>query len=381
VVDELDVLACHRPQLVRRLESIGGLRDEPGRRQLIEALALAARAQEREQRLALEVLHRDEVAAVRVSEVVDIDDVRMLDHRGDARLGEEHVDERLLGGQVLVDELDHHELLETGRTTLDGTSAIPPWPIRVISSYRPSVVPPATTHPMPVHRNPSAILATYARVGMTLTVVVEPHPLLEIGAFVARLRWPLAECPTPGTIAGLARRGVELPHNLSPVSEQVKTRVRDLLRHGGFKPAGRSKPASEYLTGALDEGRFPSINALVDACNVASLHSGLPISLVDADLTRGDIVVRVAPANTSYVFNPSGQTIDASGLVCLYDGEGPTGTPVKDAQRTKTHDGTRNALAIVWGTSALPNRTAATTHWFRSLAALTAGATLEDVRV
>lgn len=212
---------------------------------------------------------------------------------------------------------------------------------------------------------------------MALTIEVPPHPLLDVGAFVCRLDRDLAATETPAEIRDLAA-----PNATAPVSssEAVKTAVRDLLRHGGFKPAGRSKPASEYLTGALAEGRFPTINSLVDACNVASLHSGLPISLVDLDKVDGALRIQIAPAGTTYPFNPTGQVIDVSGLVCLYDAQGPTGTPVKDAQRTKTHDGTRNAIAIVWGTNKLGDRTAITTRWYRELCAKIPGATVEDVR-
>ncbi|HEY5936548.1 MAG TPA: phenylalanine--tRNA ligase beta subunit-related protein [Kofleriaceae bacterium] len=192
-----------------------------------------------------------------------------------------------------------------------------------------------------------------------------------------RLARPLGESATPEAVVALARPGAR--GVLAPV-DTVKP-VRDLLRHGGFKPAGRSKPASEYLTAAFAEGRFPQINALVDACNVVSLHSGLPISLVDLDLVVPPLSIAIAAAGTSYVFNPSGQVIDASGLVCLHDAEGPTGTPVKDAQRTKTSDATRAALAIVWGTRALPDRTPATTAWYRELAAMIDGAVIEDVAI
>jgi DNA/RNA-binding domain of Phe-tRNA-synthetase-like protein len=202
---------------------------------------------------------------------------------------------------------------------------------------------------------------------MPLTVEIDPHPLLDAGAFVARFVQPLV-----GTAAPSA------PEPPFHTSDAIKTAVRDLLRHGGFKPSGRSKPASEYLVGAAAEGRFPAINAAVDACNLASLHSGLPISLVDVDRIEGALAIRVAPPGTTYAFNPSGQTIDISGLVSLWDGQGPTGTPVKDAQRTKTHDGTRVALSIVWGTRALPGHTAAVTRWYRDLVA-SIGATIEDV--
>jgi len=54
-----------------------------------EALAVGdASVEHREQRLALEVLHRDEVAAVRLAELVDVDDVRVLDQRRELRLVE-----------------------------------------------------------------------------------------------------------------------------------------------------------------------------------------------------------------------------------------------------------------------------------------------------
>lgn len=207
-------------------------------------------------------------------------------------------------------------------------------------------------------------------------VLVEPHPILDAAAFITRFPQPLGELTASGAILALAEPGAIAPIT---TSDAVKTAVRDLLRHGGFKPSGRSKPASEYLTAAITEGRFPRINAGVDACNVVSLHSGLPISLVDLDRIDGALTIRIAPAQTSYVFNPSGQTIDASGLVCLYDEQGPTGTPVKDAQRTKTHEQTRATITIVWGTTALPDRTRQTTAWYRELLATIDGVTTEDV--
>jgi DNA/RNA-binding domain of Phe-tRNA-synthetase-like protein len=206
---------------------------------------------------------------------------------------------------------------------------------------------------------------------MVLTLSIAPHPLLEVGAFVSRFAQPL------GALSGVFdAAGVEPPLT---ADDTVRTEIRALLRHGGFKPAGRSKPASEYLVTAHNEGRFPTINAAVDACNVASLWSGLPISLIDLDRVVGDLSISVCPAGTNYVFNPSGQVIDASGLLAVFDREGPTGTPVKDAQRTKTNDDTRTTLSIVWGSKQLPGRTQTATRWYRQLVASIAGTTLEDV--
>jgi len=212
---------------------------------------------------------------------------------------------------------------------------------------------------------------------MSLTITVQPHRLLDAGAFVTRFADPLGAVLRPPELAAFSAPGAIAP--LIP-SETVRTEVRSLLRAGGFKPAGRSKPASEYLGSAVAEGRFPAINPAVDVCNVVSLHSGLPISVVDFDLIEGPLRIEVAAAGTSYVFNPSGQVIDASGLICLFDARGPTGTPVKDAQRTKTHAGTRATISVVWGTTALPDRTRATTRWYRELLQL-CGATTEDVLI
>jgi DNA/RNA-binding domain of Phe-tRNA-synthetase-like protein len=139
------------------------------------------------------------------------------------------------------------------------------------------------------------------------------------------------------------------------------------LRHGGFKPAGRSKPASEYLIKAASDNALSSISLAVDACNVVSLHSGLPISVVDLDRTRAPLRVGIAPAGASYVFNASGQSIDLSGLLCLFDAEGPSANAVRDAQRTKTTAETRRTLSLIWGTKALPGRTAQAETWYRSL--------------
>jgi len=211
---------------------------------------------------------------------------------------------------------------------------------------------------------------------MALTITIAPHPLLDVGVFVQSYARSLAELVTPSRVVALGE-----PHAEAPFvsSDTVRAEVRALLRQGGFKPAGRSKPASEYLHAAACDGRYPTINAAVDTCNAVSLHSGLPISLVDVDRLAGSLRIEVLAPGTSYIFNPSGQTIDAGGLLCLCDAEGPSGTPVKDAQRTKTHDGTRAAIAIVWGTRSLPNRTAKVTAWYRGLVGEIDGATIEDV--
>jgi DNA/RNA-binding domain of Phe-tRNA-synthetase-like protein len=144
--------------------------------------------------------------------------------------------------------------------------------------------------------------------------------------------------------------------------------VRDLLRVHGYRPTGRGKPSSEYLAAAVGDGRVGSINAAVDAGNVASLHSGLPISIVDLDLCQGPVSVRVPLPGSKYVFNRGGQEIDVAGLLSLCDAEGPCANAVKDAQRTKTHAATVRVLGVVWGALAPDARHAtATAAWLGEL--------------
>jgi DNA/RNA-binding domain of Phe-tRNA-synthetase-like protein len=195
-------------------------------------------------------------------------------------------------------------------------------------------------------------------------LTIDPHPLLDLGAFVSTFPRPLGEMPSPAELVALLSSDAPAPLRSD---DAVREAVRQLLRHGGFKPTGRSKPASEYLIRAVGEGKLASINVAVDVCNVVSLHSGLPISVVDLDRAREPFRVGLAPPGSSYVFNASGQTIDLGGLLCLFDADGPCGNAVKDAQRTKTDATTRRTLSLVWGTVALPGRTEQAERWYRSL--------------
>lgn len=140
------------------------------------------------------------------------------------------------------------------------------------------------------------------------------------------------------------RKGQEFP------TPQVKEAVRNLLKGGGFKPSGRNKPASEYLAQAAREDRFPMINNLVDINNLISLTTGLPISLLDADVIGETLSLRYGKDGERYVFNASGQDMDLEGLICACAGESdtPLGNPVKDSVVGKIKDKTTNVVGIMY---------------------------------
>jgi len=202
--------------------------------------------------------------------------------------------------------------------------------------------------------------------GMVRCVQIEfePHPLLRIASIEAVFPAPLGELRSPEWLTALLDAGAEAP---LARSEELRAAVRDLLRHGGYKPTGRGKPSSEYLLRASSEGQLASINLAVDVCNAVSLHSALPISVVDLDRALPPLRIAVASAGERYVFNPAGQEIDLEGLLCLYDAEGPCANAVKDAQRTKTRDSTRRTLSVIWAPAGHEPQLDRAAAWYREL--------------
>jgi len=197
-----------------------------------------------------------------------------------------------------------------------------------------------------------------------LSLVCEEHPLLRCGAFTAVFPSPLRDLPSPEWLTALLE--IDASATLSR-SEGLRQDVRSMLRHGGYKPTGRGKPSSEYLVREAQERSLPSINLAVDACNAVSLHSALPISVVDAELAHPPHRIGLAPEGARYIFNASGQEIDLAGLPCLFDAEGPCANAVKDAQRTKTHAGTARTLSVVWGCIGHEDELERAVAWYREL--------------
>jgi len=174
------------------------------------------------------------------------------------------------------------------------------------------------------------------------------HPDLLVGIVESRKvpAGPAAAALDSEIHAALSRLKAEAP------SGTVKTAIRDLLRSGGYKPAGRGKPASEYLAQAAERGEFPRISHIVDALNLVSLESGLPISLLDAERVMDGttaLAIRFGRPGESYVFNAAGHEMQLDGLLIVARKEGPAlGNPVKDSMLAKTTESTTHTVAFIW---------------------------------
>ena len=180
-------------------------------------------------------------------------------------------------------------------------------------------------------------------------LTVAPHPRLDLCAFTTAFPAALSDVPSPIWLTGLLAPGADAPLGRS---EDVRRAVRDLLRHGGYKPTGRGKPASEYLVRAANDGNLISINAAVDACNVASLHSGLPISVVDLDLAVPPFRVALRPmANTMRSTLRGRRSMFPGFCACtMRKGRAPTPSVTRSAQKPGQKLGAR------WRSCGVPSR-------------------------
>jgi DNA/RNA-binding domain of Phe-tRNA-synthetase-like protein len=209
-------------------------------------------------------------------------------------------------------------------------------------------------------------------------IVQTPHPLLYARAFRTDFSVPLGKF-TDDDLKEV-RSYFSLNCQTPLTSRDTKKQIRDLLRHGGFSPSGRNKPAHEYLHKAIEKGWFSKekgINAAVDVCNVVSLHSSLPISVIDCSKVVEPLKITCCVKGTQYPFNPSGQILKADGLLAMCDSSGPSASPVKDSQRSKTDERTSQTLSIIWGHAELKSHVDETHAWYQDLLSSIGAKTVE----
>ena len=116
-----DLAVC----VVERVEQLGHQRDRNlDRRRSRDAASLA---QEHAQIATRDVLHGDEVARTDATELVQLHDVAVLEHRRQLRLAHERAHEVDIFGQMRQQTLESDDALEAVEMPLDGPG---PWPSR-----------------------------------------------------------------------------------------------------------------------------------------------------------------------------------------------------------------------------------------------------------
>lgn len=140
--------------------------------------------------------------------------------------------------------------------------------------------------------------------------------------------------------------------SLDTLKDQHPIRAyRDFFWDVGIDPT-KNRPASEALIRRVLSGKpLPTINTLVDAYNLASTKSGVPIAAFDGEKVKGDLRMRFARKGESFLGIGMDEPTTLMGVeVVIEDRDGLTAIyPYRDAERTKIQEGSRDAVLLFCG--------------------------------
>jgi len=87
----------------------------------------------------------------------------------------------------------------------------------------------------------------------------------------------------------------------TPLSEIIPLAYwRQAFRSFGVDPTGYRSASEALLRRLTKKGDIPSINTLVDVCNLVSIRYALPVAAFDLGAIRGRITVRFATGSEAY---------------------------------------------------------------------------------
>ena len=128
-------------------------------------------------------------------------------------------------------------------------------------------------------------------------------------------------------------------------SPQVET-VRKAYKALGKDPS-RYRGSAEALLRRIVAGKgFPQINAVVDAINLVSVESRLPIGLYDLAHVTGEIIFRAGLAGETYK-GIGKYDLNLEGIPLFADTAGPHGSATSDSERTMVTAETKEILAVI----------------------------------
>lgn len=147
-------------------------------------------------------------------------------------------------------------------------------------------------------------------------------------------------------------REIRSRYTLERVKDEPLFRAyRDFFWSVGVDPT-KTRPASEALVRRiLSRGTLPMISTAVDAYNLASVRSGIPIAAFDADTLNGDLTMRFAADGEHFLgigmdrpqVLKKNQVIisDPDQIIAIY--------PYRDSDATKVTPDTRNIRILTCG--------------------------------
>jgi DNA/RNA-binding domain of Phe-tRNA-synthetase-like protein len=139
---------------------------------------------------------------------------------------------------------------------------------------------------------------------------------------------------------------LKLPYARGVLESPRIAATRAAYKALGKDPA-RYRGSAEALLRRVIAGKgLPQINAVVDAINLVSVESRLPIGLYDLAHVNGQIVFRAGGAGETYKgIGKFDLNLECLPVFC--DELGPHGSPTSDSERTMVTEQTRQALAVI----------------------------------
>ncbi|MFX0140846.1 MAG: B3/4 domain-containing protein [Candidatus Hodarchaeota archaeon] len=141
-------------------------------------------------------------------------------------------------------------------------------------------------------------------------------------------------------------------HSLDTLKDlDIIRAYRDFFWALGIDPT-KIRPAAEALIRRILKGKsIPRINCVVDAYNLASMESGIALAAFDADLLKGDLIMRFAEENEIFLGigmkeakKLKGNELiinDQKQIIAIY--------PYRDADSTKVTKYTKEILLLICG--------------------------------
>jgi len=126
--------------------------------------------------------------------------------------------------------------------------------------------------------------------------------------------------------------------------------LRDFYWSMGVDPT-KVRPSSEALARRfLTNNSIPKINNVVDAGNIASIETFVPIGIYDADKIVGSVTLRLANSNEEFIdISNSRHTLQGREIV-LSDSNGVMHVfPYRDSLRTRVTEQTKRVLIVGCG--------------------------------
>jgi DNA/RNA-binding domain of Phe-tRNA-synthetase-like protein len=184
-----------------------------------------------------------------------------------------------------------------------------------------------------------------------MNVTIDPKlkakcPRTALGCVTARVE---AGAPPDGLLQEMKTRENEvqkLPFPRGVLESPQIEATRKAYKALGKDPA-RYRGSAEALLRRVVAGKgLPQINAVVDAINLVSVESRLPVGLYDLGHVTGEIVFRAGVAGETYK-GIGKYELNLEGLPLFADAAGPHGSATSDSERTMVTAATKEVLAVI----------------------------------